>query len=153
MPASSCARTEMLSANSRRDAMDASQDDAPAWLSKKFVLALHAETLQQFGGSAGLRDEGRLESALSRPQNRYAFADPSLFELAAAYCHGIVRNHPFVDGNKRTGLLAARAFLFRNAHRLDPDEAEMVRVVERVASGEMSEEELAQWIEQNTDAR
>ncbi|MFB6273454.1 MAG: type II toxin-antitoxin system death-on-curing family toxin [Salinibacter sp.] len=129
--------------------MDASGSNEPAWLSKKLVLAVHAETLQQFGGTTGLRDEGRLESALSRPQNRYAFADPSLFELAAAYCHGIVRNHPFVDGNKRTGLLAARAFLFRNGHRLDPDEAEMVRVVERVASGEVSEEELAQWIEQN----
>jgi death-on-curing protein len=133
--------------------MDASESNEPAWLSKKLVLAMHAETLQQFGGTTGLRDEGRLESALSRPQNRYAFADPSLFELAAAYCHGIVRNHPFVDGNKRTGLLAARAFLFRNAHRLDPEKAEMVRVVERVASGEVSEEELAQWIEQNTVPR
>ncbi|MFB6231645.1 MAG: type II toxin-antitoxin system death-on-curing family toxin, partial [Salinibacter sp.] len=91
--------------------------------------------------------------ALSRPQNRHAFADPSLFELAAAYGHGIVRNHPFVDGNKRTDLLAARAFLFRNGPRLDPDEAEMVRVMERVASGEVSEEELAQWIEQNTVPR
>jgi len=129
------------------------QSDEPAWCSKKLVLAMHAETLQQFGGTTGLRDEGRLESALSRPQNRYAFADPSLFELAAAYCHGIVRNHPFVDGNKRTGLLAARAFLFRNGHRLDPDETDMVRIVERVASGEVSEEELAQWIEQNTVPR
>ena len=133
--------------------MDTPQSNEPAWCSKKLVLAMHAETLRQFGGTAGLRDEGRLESALSRPQNRYAFADPSLFELAAAYCHGIVRNHPFVDGNKRTGLLSARAFLFRNGHRLDPDEADMVRVVERVASGEVSEEELAQWIEQNTVPR
>jgi death-on-curing protein len=133
--------------------MDASESNEPAWLSKKLVLAMHAETLQQFGGTTGLRDEGRLESALSRPQNRYTFADPSLFELAAAYCHGIVRNHPFVDGNKRTGLLSARAFLFRNGHRLDPDEAEMVRIVERVASGEVSEEELVQWIKQNTVPR
>ena len=133
--------------------MGALESNEPAWLSKKLVLAMHAETLQQFGGTTGLRDEGRLESALSRPQNRYTFADPSLFELAAAYCHGIVRNHPFVDGNKRTGLLAARAFLFRNGHRLDPDEADMVRIVERVAAGEVSEEELAQWIEQNTIPR
>ena len=133
--------------------MDAPESNGPAWLSKKLVLAMHAETLQQFGGTASLRDEGRLESARSRPQNRYAFADPSLFELAAAYCHGIVRNHPFVDGNKRTGLLAARAFLFRNGDVFDPDEAEMVRIVERVASGEVSEEELAQWIEQNTVPR
>ena len=133
--------------------MATSQSDGPAWRSEKLVLALHAETLQQFGGTTGLRDEGRLESALSRPQNRYAFADPSLFELAAAYCHGIVRNHPFVDGNKRTDLLAARVFLFRNGYQLDPDEAEMVRVVERVAAGEGGEEELAQWIEQNSDSR
>ena len=133
--------------------MDAPESNGPAWLSKKLVLAMHAETLQQFGGTTGLRNEGRLESALSRPQNRYTFSDPSLFELAAAYCHGIVRNHPFVDGNKRTGLLAARAFLFRNGDVFDPNEAEMVRVVERVASGEVSEEELAQWIEQNTVPR
>jgi len=133
--------------------MAAPQSDEPAWCSKKMVLAMHAETLQQFGGTTGLRDEGRLESALSRPQNRYAFADPSLFELAAAYCHGIVRNHPFIDGNKRTGLLTARAFLFRNGYRLDPNEAEMVRVVERVASGEVSEEDLTQWIEQNAAPR
>ncbi len=133
--------------------MDAPESNGPAWLSKKLVLAMHAETLQQFGGTTGLRNEGRLESALSRPQNRYAFSDPSLFELAAAYCHGIVRNHPFVDGNKRTGLLAARAFLFRNGDVFDPNEAEMVRVVERVASGEMSEEEPAQWVQQNTVPR
>ena len=129
------------------------KDDEPTWLTKKFVLSLHAETLHQFGGTTGLRDEGRLEGALYRPRNLYAYADPSRFELAAAYCHGIVRNHPFVDGNKRTGLLAARAFLFRNGYRLDPDEAEMVQIVERVAAGEVSEEELAQWIEQNTDPR
>lgn len=133
--------------------MENSETDEPSWLPKKLVLALHAETLHQFGGTTGLRDEGRLESALSRPQNRYTFADPSLFELAAAYCHGIVRNHPFVDGNKRTGLLAARAFLFRNGYRLDPDEADMVRVVERVASGKVSEEELAQWVKQNAGPR
>lgn len=133
--------------------MENSETEEPSWLPKTLVLAIHAETLRQFGGTTGLRNEGRLESALSRPRNQYAFADPSLFELAAAYCHGIVRNHPFVDGNKRTGLLAARAFLFRNGYRLDPEEDDMVQVVERVASGEVSEEELAQWIEQNTDAR
>jgi len=125
----------------------------PTWLTKKLVLSLHAETLHRFGGTSGLRDEGRLESALDRPRNQYAYGDPSIFELAAAYCHGVVRNHPFVDGNKRTGLLAARAFLFRNGYRLDPDEAEMVRVVEQVASGDVSEPELAEWIDQNSIAR
>lgn len=129
------------------------QGEEPTWLTKKLVLALHAETLDRFGGTAGLRDEGRLESALDRPRNRYAFADPSIFELAAAYCHGIIRNHPFVDGNKRTGLLATRAFLFQNGYHLDPDEAETVQVAERVAAGEVSEGKLARWIEQNAHRR
>lgn len=127
------------------------QGDEPTWLTKKPVLALHAETLHQFGGSAGLRDEGRLEGALARPRNRQKFANPTLFELTAAYCHGIVRNHPFVDGNKRTGLLAARAFLFRNGLRLDPAEPETVSVLEGVAAGEVTEEELAHWIKQNSE--
>lgn len=125
--------------------------DEPTWLTKKLVLALHAETLHQFGGSVGLRDEGRLEGALARPRNGQKFADPTLSELAASYCHGTVRNHPFVDGNKRTGLLAARTFLFRNGSRLDPDEAGTVSVVEGVAAGEVTEEELARWIEANTE--
>ena len=131
--------------------MEESQSNEPTWLQKKLVLAMHAETLHQFGGTAGLRDEGRLESALDRPRNRHAFADPSLFELAAAYGHGIVQNHPFVDGNKRTGLLAIRAFLFRNGYRLNPDEVEMVQIVERVAAGTTSEDELAHWIEQHSE--
>ncbi len=133
--------------------MENTEKGEPSWLSQQLVLALHAETLHEFGGTPGLRDEGRLEGALSRPRNRHAYADPSLFELAAAYCHGIVQNHPFVDGNKRTGLLAARAFLFRNGYQLDPDESEMVRVVERVAAGEVTEEKLARWVEQNTEPR
>lgn len=133
--------------------MGNSEQEEPSWLSQQLVLALHSETLHEFGGTTGLRDEGRLEGALSRPRNRHAYTDPSFFELAAAYCHGIVRNHPFVDGNKRAGLLAARAFLFRNGYQLDPDEAEMVRVVERVSAGEVSEEKLARWVEQNTEPR
>ena len=70
------------------------KDDEPTWLTKKFVLSLHAETLHQFGGTTGLRNEGRLEGALHRPRNLYVDADPSRFELAAAYCHGIVRIIP-----------------------------------------------------------
>ena len=131
--------------------MEDAQNNEPAWLSKKFVLAMHAETLRRFGGTTGLREEGRLESALDRPRNRYAFAEPSPFELAAAHCHGIVRNHPFVDGNKRTGLLTVPAFLARNGYQFDPDEAEMVQIVEQVAAGETSEDELARWIEQNSE--
>ncbi|WP_347710942.1 type II toxin-antitoxin system death-on-curing family toxin [Salinibacter sp.] len=80
-------------------------------------------------------------------RNRHAFAEPPPSELAAAYCHGIVRNHPFVDGNTRTGLLTVRAFLARNGYPFGPDEAEMVQIVEQVAAGETSEDELARWIE------
>lgn len=128
--------------------------NAPRWISESLVRAVHAETLRQFGGTPGVRDQGLLESALSRPRNRHAYGDaPTLFELAAAYCTGIVRNHPFVDGNKRTGLLAARAFLFRNGYRLVPDEDETVDVIEGVAAGNVSESELTEWMEANAEPR
>jgi death-on-curing protein len=127
-------------------------DREPTWLPKKLVLALHAETLHRFGGSSGVRDEGRLESALDRPRNQYAYGEPSVFDLAAAYAYGIVRNHPFVDGNKRTGLLAARAFLFQHGYRLDPEEPETVRVMRQIAAGERSETALAEWLEKNADS-
>ena len=126
----------------------------PTWLSESLVRALHAESLDRFGGTAGIRDRGLLESALGRPRNRHAYGDsPSIHELAAAYCFGIVSNHSFVDGNKRAGLLAARAFLFQNGYQFAPDEAETVRVIEGVAAGEVSEGELAAWIEQYTTSR
>lgn len=126
----------------------------PTWLSEKLVLTLHAESLERFGGTTGIRDQGLLESALGRPRNRYAYGEtPSVFELAAAYCYGIVRNHPFVDGNKRAGLLAARAFLLRNGYHFMPEEAETVEVVEGVAAGKVSEAELAQWLEAYSESR
>lgn len=126
----------------------------PTWLSESLVRALHAESLDRFGGPSGMRDRGLLESALGRARNRHAYGDdPSMHELAAAYCCGIVRNHPFVDGNKRAGLLAARAFLFQNGYRFVPDEAETVEVIEGVADGEVSEAELTAWIEQYTTSR
>ena len=90
--------------------------DEPRWLSKKIVMALHSESAKRFGGAVEVRDVGLLESALQRPLNLRLYGDePSLHELAAAYGAGIMRNHPFIDGNKRAGLLAIRAFLFRNA--------------------------------------
>lgn len=123
------------------------EEHEPTWLTEKLILTLHAESLHRFGGGPGIRDQGLLERALGRPRNRYAYGDdPSIFELAAAYGYGIVRNHPFVDGNKRAGLLAARAFLFQNGYRFVPEEAETVHVIEGVAAGEVSEAELTQWI-------
>lgn len=128
-----------------------SKDD-PSWLTKGLVRALHAEALDQFGGSMGMRDEELLDRALARPRNRYARGEPSIYELAAAYCVGIVQSKPFIfiDGNKRTGLLAARAFLFRNGYRFDPEDAETVNIIRRLASGREEVETLTRWIEKHT---
>ena len=120
------------------------------WLSRRLVETLHAETLSRFGGTAGLREEGLLESALAAPKHLARYGDPSVWELAAAYCEGILQNHPFADGNKRTGLLAARTFLFKNGYRLEPEEAETVAIIRQVAAGELGEE-LAEWLEANSE--
>jgi death-on-curing protein len=120
------------------------------WLSRRLIETLHAESLSRFGGTPGMRDEALLESALARPQHLARYEEPSAFELAAAYCEGVVSNHPFADGNKRAGLLAARVFLFRNGFRLDPEEAETVTVIRRVAAGEVSRDELTEWLRANS---
>ena len=125
----------------------------PVWLSESLIRALHAESLDRFGGTSGIRDQGLLESALGRPRNQFTYGDPSVHELPAAYCFGIIRNHPFVDGNKRAGLLAARVFLFQNGYRFVPGEPETVQVIEGVAAGEVTEAELATWIESFTTPR
>ncbi len=96
---------------------------------------------------------GLLESALDRPRNLYAYGDdPTLFDLAAAYCTGIVKNPPFIDGNKRTGDLTARAFLFRNGYLFEPDEADEVNTIIALAAGEIDEDVLARWISDNSTA-
>lgn len=131
-----------------------SEIDTPTWLTEQLVLVLHAESLNRFGGTSGIRDQGLLESALHRPRHRHAYEKSvSLAELAAAYCFGLVKNHPFVDGNKRAGLLAARAFLFQNGYRFEPDEAQTVQMIEGLAAGEVSEKDLTTWIEEYTTPR
>ncbi len=123
----------------------------PIWLDQRSVLALHADLLREYGGLEGVRDEGLLESALARPKNQAAYGDPSLAELAAAYAFGIARNHPFVDGNKRTALAAADVFLQLNGHEIVVDEVEAVTVILDLAAGEIGEEELAAWIGANVE--
>ena len=111
------------------------------------VEGFHRESLARFGGSDGLRDRGLLESALARPENVLAYEpDADIFRLAAAYGHGLVKNHPFIDGNKRTGTLAAVVFLALNGIEVEFDEAEIAVVIIGVAAGEMSESELAAWL-------
>ena len=123
----------------------------PKWLTVQLVQAIHSQAVAEFGGSHGVRDMGLLESALDRPRNLYAYGDdPTLFDLAAAYCTGIVKNHPFIDGKKRTGDLSARAFLFRNGYLFEPDEADEVNTIVALAAGEIEEDTLVRWISKNS---
>lgn len=126
----------------------------PTWLSLAQVKMMHAETIRLFGGLPGLRDEGLLESALGVPVHLWTYEDqPSRFRLAAAYAHAIARNHPFLDGNKRTALLAIRAFLFLNGVHFNPGEVETVTMMEGLAAGEVNAEQLSTWIEANSVSR
>jgi death on curing protein len=118
----------------------------PAWLTYDFILALHEDLLAEFGGAAGIRDEGILDSALSRPKNAFAYTGASLFELAASYAFGIVANHPFIDGNKRTGFMAAYVFLGRNGWELSASEADATVTTLSLASKKMTEADYARWL-------
>jgi death-on-curing protein len=118
----------------------------PVWLSPELVIAIHDEQLAEFGGASGLRDAGALESALARPLNRYHYGNTELASLAAAYGFGLSRNDAFVDGNKRTALLAIVTFLGLNGVEFDVPEPEAVVMMLAVAAGEVDEEGLALWI-------
>jgi death-on-curing protein len=121
----------------------------PFWLTRQMIVAIHDEQLAIHGGASGLRDDGMLESALDRPRNRWAYESAELAELAAAYAFGIARNHPFVDGNKRTALLALYTFLGVNGYDFVVAEAEAAAIILALAAGEVSEESLARWIRDN----
>ncbi|MFZ4604090.1 MAG: type II toxin-antitoxin system death-on-curing family toxin [Caulobacterales bacterium] len=121
----------------------------PVWLLKGVVLAVHDMLLAEHGGPAGVRDDALLESALARPINLHAYGDSDLCALAAAYAFGIVGNHPFVDGNKRTGFLAAYIFLKTNGLDLIAGEADATAAVLALASGEAGEAEFAAWLRAN----
>ena len=118
----------------------------PVWLTTQLVIAFHAEQLKLFGGPEGIRDETMLESALGRPQNKFAYEETDLADLAAAYAFGVAKNSPFVDGNKRAALLAAIVFLGLNGVDLVADNAEAVVMIRGLAVGEVAEEGLARWI-------
>lgn len=123
----------------------------PKWLTRQMVLAIHAEAVWHFGGLSGTRDEALLESALERPRNRFHYdTNSTLFELAASLGLGLIKNHPFNDGNKRTGLLAPRAFLFLNGYLLEPDEADEVETMVGIAEGVVSETALVDWLKANS---
>lgn len=118
----------------------------PVWIVRDVVLAVHDEQLSEHGGQSGVRDLGLLESALARPRNQYAYGETSITRLAASYAFGLSRNHPFLDGNKRTSLVVAELFLALNGLELAASDAECVTTFLALAAGELTEEELAGWI-------
>lgn len=116
------------------------------WLNSDTALAVHDEQLTEHGGGTGVRDLGGLESGLARPRNTATYGEPDAAALAAAYAFGIARNHPFVDGNKRTAWVIARLFLLKNGLELKFKASEAVIVMLALAAGDLSEEELAGWL-------
>jgi death-on-curing protein len=114
---------------------------------------LHERLVADFGGLSGVRDRGLLESAMARPRHLHAYGRPGLVELAAAYAAGIVRNHPFVDGNKRVGFMLAYIFLVRNGCRFTASEAAATRAVLDLASGALSEQAFTRWLADNVTVK
>jgi death-on-curing protein len=126
----------------------------PRWLSIELIKTIHAQSLATFGGASGLRDTSLLERAVAWPRNLWSYhPDASIFELAASLGYGLIRNHAFVDGNKRTGLLAINAFLHLNGYRFDPAQMDEVKTILALAAGEMEEAELAEWQKANSQPR
>jgi death-on-curing protein len=122
------------------------------WLERRDVEAFHAMQIAEFGGLAGLRDAGALESALARPRNLVAYGRPSVHELAAACAFGIARNHPFVDGNKRTAFVAAVVFLEINGMSFAASEEDVVVTFIALAAGKLTEARLAEWFAANSSS-
>jgi death-on-curing protein len=122
----------------------------PAWVNREECLAIHGMMLAHHGGRAGVRDEGLLESALSKPKNFFAYASPTLPQLAASYAAGIILNHPFIDGNKRTGFMIAAVFLEVNGCVLTATEESVVENTLALASGKLKETGYAAWLKKNS---
>ena len=122
----------------------------PQWILRETVLALQERLLVEFGGLSGLRDEGLLDSALARPRQLFAYGKPSLFDLAAAYAFGLVRNHPFLDGNKRIGFTTAVVFFELNGYRFAASEVDATIQTLALAARELDESDYAAWLKANS---
>ena len=123
----------------------------PDWVPNDFVLALHEDLLAGYGGAPGIRDDALLESALARPHHLFAYDKPDLFTLAATSISGLVRNHPFIDGNKRTAFMIGYSFLSRNEKELSAPEPEATAIMVVLASRKITEEDLAVWLRNNCE--
>ncbi len=123
------------------------------WVERAVLIAVHEMQLAEHGGAAGLRDASLLDSALGRPLNLAAHGEPDAAALAATYGYGIARNHAFIDGNKRTALVAAELFLRLNGWRLEVGDADCVLTMLAVATGDITEDEFAAWLRQHASLR
>lgn len=123
------------------------------WLDDVVMMAIHDEQLAEHGGIAGIRDEGMFQSAMQRAPNLAHYGQPDFAELAAAYGVGLAKNHPFLDGNKRTAFVAVELFLVLNGYELHSSDADCVMTMLAVAAGEMDEVAFAGWIRQNSRVR
>lgn len=124
------------------------------WISRDGLVRLHSQGLQMFGGPEGLRDDNMLESALARPINQFHYDNTvDLADMAAAYAFGIARNHPFVDGNKRAAFLAIGLFLGKNGYALEADQGDVTRTILALAAGDLTEDQLAEWVRAHMVAR
>lgn len=122
---------------------------SPVWLLREAVLATHERLLSEFGGAPGLRDSGLLDSGLARPENPCSYGKPTVFELAASYAFGVVKNHPFIDGNKRTGFTIAVMFLELNGYVFGASEVDATIQTLGLAASELDEPGYAAWLEAN----
>ena len=116
------------------------------WVAKSVVLAIHEHQIAEHGGTQGIRDIGLLESALARPENLAAYGEPDVAALAASYAFGIARNHPFLDGNKRTSYVVTLVFLRLNGRDVEADEATRLQIWLSLAAGDLTEEQLTEWL-------
>jgi len=121
----------------------------PEWIPEEVLLAIHEELLAMFGGASGIRDRGLLESAVFRPRQRFTYGGADVFELAGSLAGGIILNHPFIDGNKRTGFMAAYTFLECNGFTFQASEEAVVERTLALAAGAISEEEYVAWLRQS----
>lgn len=126
----------------------------PRWIDHRALLFLHEEAIAEHGGLSGFRDPGLLDSALARPRNLFAYRpEADISELAAAYGFGLIKNHPFVDGNKRIAFIATDLFLHLNGQNLMAEQIDQIRTMLRLASSEISEEDFAKWVREYTKKR
>lgn len=122
----------------------------PLWISENIAKVIHADQIAQHGGSSGIRDENLLSASLARPRHLFAYGEPTLFDLAAAYGYALAKNHPFIDGNKRVAFMVMYTFLGLNGYFLDVPEMDVVAVMERLATDRENQDSLAKWLEENS---